>query len=364
MSFLKNIFGKKETPIRTYADFWNWFESNQEAFYKVVKSRENLEKDFFDKLSPKLGELKDGFYFLTGMSGDHTTELIITPDGIVKNIVFAEELVAAAPAISNWKFTALKSATNIDNLGIRMGDYNFDSESLSFYAINHDAYPDEIDIVIVHNDYKEEDQSTIINGVYIFLDNYLGELNSVTAIDNLKIVSNEQAESELIPISKLKDYLIWREKEFVERYSEVHYDTANDSYSALEAELNNGRPWLAIMNTTLLNWDNKASHPWILAVEIKYDGNNNNGMPDKETYEQLNVFEDEVLAELRDFDGYLNVGRQTADNVRVIYFACKDFRKPAKTLYALTKKYAATLDVTYSLYKDKYWQSFERFRTA
>ena len=37
-----------------------------------------------------------------------------------------------------------------------------------------------------------------------------------------------------------------------------------------------------------------------------------------------------IVEELKDFEGYLNIGRQTADSVREIYFACKEFRKPSK----------------------------------
>lgn len=362
MGLFDKIFGKKEDKIQTYEDFWNWFSSNEQTFYNVVRTGKNIEVDFFNKLSPKLEELKDGFFYLTGMFDDKTAELVFTPDGILKNIVFVEELVSSAPKIPNWKFTALKPALDIENVGIKMADYTFDRDNLSFYAIEHKNFPDEVDLVVAHNDYKEDDKSTIINGTYIFLDNYLGELNSVTTIDNLTVISKDQAEKELIPIEKLKDYLIWREKEFLERYDGIRYNTENDSYSSLEATLNNGLPLVAIINTTLLDWDYKASHPWILKVEIKFDGSKNNGMPDNSTYEQLNSLEDEIMAELKDFEGYLNIGRQTADNERIVYFACKDFRKPSKLLHDLTKKQSDKLDLSYDLYKDKYWQSFERFR--
>lgn len=363
MRFLNTIFSKKEKPLQSNEEFWNWFIINEQAFYKTVKSGNNIEKNFFDKLSPKLGELKDGFFFLTGMYDDNVAELVLTPDGIIKNIVFVEELVNAAPTISNWKFTALKPALDIENVRIAMAEYNFDSENLSFYSIEHENYPDEVDIVVAYKEFKEEDKSIIINGIYIFLDNFLGELNAITTIDNLSVISKDEAEKELIPITKLKDYLVWREKEFVEKYSGLRYNTENDSYSSLEAELNNGLPLIAIVNTTLLDWDSKASHPWILKVAIKYDGSENNGMPDKDIYELLNFFEDDIMNNLKDFDGYLNIGRQTADSERLIYFACKDFRKPSKILNDLQKKYFAKIDLSYDIYKDKYWQSFERFRT-
>jgi hypothetical protein len=112
----------------------------------------------------------------------------------------------------------------------------------------------------------------------------------------------------------------------------------------------------------LLEWDSKASHPWILSIEIKYDRVTNNGMPDDKTYELLNNFEDEIMEELKDSDGYLNIGRQTADGAREIYFACSDFRKPSMVLHQLTNKNSSRISLSFDLYKDKYWQSLNRFK--
>jgi len=362
MSFLKDIFDKKEESMNSYRDFWTWFQKNEKTFFDTVKRQDEINKDFFDHLSPKLDKLKDGFFFLTGMYNDNIAELVLTPDGNVKNIVFVEELVKVAPSLSNWKFTALKPASDIKDVNIKMADLVFDKDSLFFYSNDHRDFPDEIDITIIHRDFDEENKSTLINGTYIFLDNYLGELNSITTIDSLTVIGKDEAEKELIPIDKLKDFLIWRQKEFIEKYEGDRHNTENDSYSNLEAELTNGGILLATVNSTLLEWDRKASHPWILSVEIKYNGEGNNGMPDDKTYQILNEIEDEILEKLKDYDGYLNIGRQTTDGLREIYFACKDFRKPSKVLYQLTSKYLEKQSITYDIYKDKYWRSFNRFR--
>jgi hypothetical protein len=69
------------------------------------------------------------------------------------------------------------------------------------------------------------------------------------------------------------------------------------------------------------------------------------------------------MLEIKDFDGYLTIGSQVVDNSSEFYFACNDFRKPSKVLHELTKKYSGKLDVTYDIYKDKYWQSYEWFRS-
>lgn len=72
MSILKQLFGTKQEPIKTYNDFWKWFQENEQSFFKAVKNHKNIDKEFFEKLSPRLNELKDGFFYLTGMLDDNT----------------------------------------------------------------------------------------------------------------------------------------------------------------------------------------------------------------------------------------------------------------------------------------------------
>ena len=52
MNLLKNLFGIKNEPVKSYEDFWNWFKQNERKFFSVVIEHDNIEKDFFNKLSP------------------------------------------------------------------------------------------------------------------------------------------------------------------------------------------------------------------------------------------------------------------------------------------------------------------------
>lgn len=85
-------------------------------------------------------------------------------------------------------------------------------------------------------------------------------------------------------------------------------------------------------------------------------------MPNNIDYENLGNIQDEIMTSLRDKDGFLNVGRQTVNNERDIYFACKDFRKPSKVFNEIQKKYSENYEIEFEIYKDKYWQTFERFK--
>lgn len=361
MSFLKKIFSPKDAPILTNKDFWDWFLVHEKTFYKVVKSNDKIDKNFFNKIGPKLDQLNEGYFYLTGMAEENTAELVLTAEGRVKNIVFVEELVKAAPIIEGWLFTALKPALEKEDASITMSGYEFSINKIHFYANNDNTTPDEIEITVVHPDYNEENKEEITNGVFVFLDNFLGELNFTLKIDLLNVVGENDAEAELIPMTKLKDFLIWREKEFVEKYDGIRHDTENDNYSMLQAELESGKMVFSLINTDLLSWDAKASHPWILCIELKFDGSKNNGMPDDKTFKLLDEIEAAIMKQLKDSDGYLNVGRETSDGIREIFFACREFRKPSLVISQIENEYKDKVEISFEIYKDKYWKMFDRF---
>ena len=363
MGFIKRIFGGKEEEviISSYADFWHWFKKHEKAFFKTVKEHDKVDESFLRKVTPLLGQLGDDFYCVTGMAGDDTAELIISTDGVIKEFVFAEELVAAAPEIKGWKFTALKPSIDVGSMGIKMDEHEFGSDNIHFYSNDLAEYPDEIDITLVHKDFTEENKDTIISGTLIYLDNLLGEYNTAIMVDVVQVEAPQEGQ-ELIPIEKLQGYLLWRQKEFVEKYEGVRYGTEEDSYSSVEAEDENGMPVFAIINQDLMNWDAKASHPWMMIVEIKFDGAADDGMPDDATNDLMNEFEDEILKQLPDVDGYLNIGRETYNSTRVIYFACKEFRRSSKTIATLINNSSDKLEISYDIFKDKYWMTINHLR--
>ena len=356
MGLFQKLLGS-EKAIESYQDFWTWFQKHESGFFKAVKAHEKIEERFFNKMAPKLSQIREGIFYLTGMIDDNTVELILTADGTIKDFVFVEELIAAAPAIKGWKFTAHKPALDAKDVSINMGNFQFNGDNLFFIPNEDPSYPDDIDITIVHSDWTKETHDDINRGAYIFLDNYLGEINFATSIDTLE-VTGPTSDQERVPIHKLKDYLIWREKEFIEKYEGVRHNTDNDHYTGLEAQLENGERLIAIINKDLLDWDRKASHPWIMNIELKYG---DTGMPDDESYAALQSIEDELNAALPDAEGYLNFGRCTAEGVRTIHYACKEFRKSSKAADEIVRKYSDQFDISYDLYKDKYWKTFDQY---
>ncbi|NIF03878.1 DUF695 domain-containing protein [Chryseobacterium sp. Tr-659] len=346
-----------------YKVFWDWFLTMEKDFYGIVErgEQEAIEKDFFDIISPRLKELNDGFYFLTGMSDESIAELIITVDGEVKNVVFAEELIAVAPKLSHWKFTALKPEMDIQNVYVSMGDYKFTRDNIFFYSNELEDYPDEVDLVFVYSG-DIENKEAITTGICIFLDNYLGELNFATQIDTFRVTEINQAEKELVPIEKLKDFLQWREREFIEKYKSTKHVDIEEEFSIIRAHLENERPLIACMNLPLLKYDRKASYPWISVLKVQYNGEDNDGLPDKEDFERLSNIEDRAIEELKKY-GYLYLGRESADNIKESYFVGKDFRQIAKVFNTIQNT-NPEYKISFRIFKDKYWQYFKYYNNV
>jgi Family of unknown function (DUF695) len=363
MKFLKNLFGsKKETQINNYHDFWQWFVAHEAAFHKVVKVKPDLEIIDEKVLTPiieQLHKLNEDFSCEVGMESDNRADLVITAQGDLKTFVFVDELLAAAPKLNNWVFTNLKTAHAV-GCSIEMDGYVFDDETIGFYTNVLPQYPDEIDITLAHKDYNEEDDKTIVNGSFIYLDAILGEYNSVTLIDAVTIEGIDP-KRDLIPMSKLHDFLVWREKEFVEKYKGTRLTDEEDEFFTYEAETEAGDVIIAVMNKSLLQWEAKPSHPWLLTIECEYDGSENNSLPNPDVYDLMREFEDELNPLLPIADGYLNIGRKTGLNKRTTYIACKEFKQSSKIVHEMLKKYEKQLPMTYDISKDKYWMALNQF---
>jgi hypothetical protein len=357
MGIFSKLFGKKENPINSYDEFWAWFQQQASQFHRVVKNPVAINEGFFRKIYPKLTQLNPSFQLLAGMIDENTAELVFTADGIVKYIPLIEEIVAAAPAIPGWRFVALKPEFLKDEMNVVMDGQHFNSKTIRFCTMEDAAYPDQISIGLVHSAYQVSDHELFANGCLVFIDNYLGELNAALQIDHIEMLRSRNPQQETIAIDKLPDYLKWRQSEFVEKYQGTLHDSSDDNFGVLDAKLSDGSPLVAVLNKSLLDWDAKASHPWVLTIMIQYPAPGGLGMPEAVTADVMARLEEEIEQQLSEADGYLNVARQTAQSQRVIFFACREFRKPAKVMAQIVKKNLGKLTLDYDIFKDPYWRA-------
>ncbi|SEI71278.1 Family of unknown function [Myroides marinus] len=362
MGFFDKIFGKnvKESNLveleAQYGVFWDWFKSNEAEFKKTIETHDRVVEDFIDIVGPKLKEINKDFNMLTGMGKDGVGELIITPDGRVRALPFIEDFISSAPSIEGWRFISCKPSTK--GIGLNMGDFVLNEDTISFIPIHTEGYPDYIHLRFIIKECTPENEEELGNALFIFLDNYLGEMETMTMIDYLEVKGEESIDGELVPMSKLSDYLRYREAEFVEKYDGVKHNSDNDSYSILEGN-NNNAPLIAVVNTSFLNWEQKMSYPWVVKMSIQYQGNEN-GMPSKSDVAVMDEIEDLVVESA----GVNSVARETGSNERTLFFATRDYKNASREVQKTISLFTDKFDIDYTIYRDKYWMGLEVYTNA
>ena len=355
---LKNIYFNKKAPAITAEQFWSSFLLKQEDYFVKLKSDQKNAEFILKEILDEVHSYHSSINGLIGFCEDNILELIFTADCLVKDFVFAKELVEKAPVLKNWKFIWLKPDSNNFEFTIAWEDFRISKESLKFYANTDLTYPDEICINLVYDKFeKKENYDEILNGVLIYLDNSIGELNMATKIDQWELVFKAAVspEIELIPIEKINDYINWREKEFLQKYDKNSYALlGNNGYAMMEAEWED-LPFNALINRNWKEWPYKSVYSWCIKLDINFNGNEL-GIPSMEQLVEIQNFEDHLIQELLPLE-ICHVGRTIHNNLSTIYFYSNEYLLVSKMVHEYLLKSEIALDVNYSITRDKYWRN-------
>lgn len=356
---LSKLF-KKHTEINSVSSFWQWFVEHESDFFNKIKRETGTGKEVIGQIIENVQKYHEGVFGLIGFDEDGKLELVLTADGVLKNIVFVEDLVSAAPVLNNWRFTSLKPQQNSFDYSIDWNGFEFNKSKLKFYANIDDNYPDEISILLTHPDYSDEDvYSQIINGSLIYLDNCLGEINMACRIDYIDLVKETDIDAKnLIPIEKLDSYLNWREQEYLQKYEQKSTVFPEESYVVMEGELD-GTPIFAVINNSWANWQFKPMFTWLIKISIDFEGNET-GLPDTDQLSEIQKLEDEVIARLNP-KNICVVGRVTNNHQSSVFIYSNEYRECSRIVYEILKEQVTDMDLDYQISKDKYWRAVEQY---
>jgi hypothetical protein len=360
---LTKLFGKKEEADPKKA-FWNWFAKNEHRFRNSVNDMDKAH-GFLDDLLKQMKPFNPWLKALAGPYGDERFELIITADGDIALFCKVEELVESAPVINGWLITAHKPAIGMEKMSINMFGYKFSSDNMSFSPLKDENYPDEINIVIVHPDFTENEKADFHTAAMIFLENSLGELNTATIIDKYEVrgIPSPVDNAGLVPMAKLEDYLKWREKEFVEKYASLDGSRPPENWTVLEAEDGKGKLMFSTIDTGFKNWEYRSAYPWLVQIDIDYKSNEN-GLPDKKQMQELQQMEDEISGRLQANIPVLLIGHHSYENRRSIFYYTADHTGVSKIIHHCLDNTVIGYKTAFFVRKDKYWQNMSFFFDA
>ena len=344
--------------MESSAVFWDWFTKHEKRYRDIASKPLDEREKLLDTLLENLKPFNPYLKCLLGKNKDGLNEMIITADGDIALFAKVENLIEVAPTLALWKFIAHKPASGF-GITIDMHGHKFDDTTLHFYPVTEPQMPDEISIIVTHNAFNEEDSESFKTAGNIYLENVLGELTVSTTIDFVEIGA-EPKDEELIPISKLPEYLNWRQKEFVEKYEHLQAEYFNEAFSEMEGANQDGKPMTAIIRSDVQYYGSKPAFPWLLHVEIGFDGVKN-GFPSILQLEQLKRIQAAITSILGNCADYHELGSKTFNNCLSIYYYLHDYKLASEALHEYIDKTISAFNISFFISRDKYWQRMEEF---
>lgn len=161
------------------AQFWIWFNANQNRYYELKENQNKL----FNELSAQLERIDSGLVFeFSPIHSDGVRELTISADGIKKHFPAVQSLVSKAPLIAKWKINAFRQRVPGDSMQIEYDD----SIKISYQDIFFRYAKDSGRIALELNIRKFDDSPEEKNAIFILLDGLIGEYDMETQISSIE----------------------------------------------------------------------------------------------------------------------------------------------------------------------------------
>ncbi|MBZ9730478.1 hypothetical protein LB467_12355 [Salegentibacter sp. JZCK2] len=157
--------------------FWEWFQKNEQSYYRDVDDITEREK-LFDELLKQLHKVHPELTFeFSPLNEKGIRELTISADGMQEFFPNVIKLVESAPKITNWKIKAFRQRIPGDELKIEFDDFSLSYSDIFF------KYADEGEKIGVELYIRNYDGSPRAkNAVYQLFDGLLGEFDTETKI--------------------------------------------------------------------------------------------------------------------------------------------------------------------------------------
>jgi hypothetical protein len=161
--------------------FWDWFIRHEEKLLNFEVDQERI----FDKLANALQRVDRDLTFEFGPP-EIQRELVISASGIYRAFPAVSALVAAAPTLERWRWTAFRPRRSVGN------PVEFQGKCI---------YPTEVEFALADNgkiaglylflpDFSEGDTALKMIG-YLLLDEALGEFDVVTRLGFVEMRSRD-----------------------------------------------------------------------------------------------------------------------------------------------------------------------------
>jgi hypothetical protein len=194
---------------QSISQFWTWFRTNEAKLWAMPDGGD----PFWDTALTQLQRVNKGLRFEVSDPQDGRRDFVITAWGDARLFPLVEAMVAAAPGIRRWTFTALKPAMGFD-FTHHYEDVLYDPRTMWFLPLERPERPQELGLRIGVPSLRELDQDAAEFAVTVILETGLGERERAEAVHHVEVVRkpNDPAKDGYIELPDLPAYIAWRKR--------------------------------------------------------------------------------------------------------------------------------------------------------
>jgi hypothetical protein len=176
MRLFRRFSGRGDThdPV---ADFWEWFGERSPDLLKLTDASGGLAQTLDDNLKT----IHPGLVFEFG-AVKRPRDFTVSADGIREVFPAVQTVVAAAPALPDWKVHAFRQRGKTEGVVLTFGPHKLGDEDIWFAAAPAPGPSPSVDLALYVRGLPPEKPGAVQEAVYILLDNALGEYDVVTKI--------------------------------------------------------------------------------------------------------------------------------------------------------------------------------------
>lgn len=199
------LLGFSTSTIATEADFWAWFVQNRPQIEALTGEQDPI----IDQLLAQLHRYNQHLFLELSTNSDHN-ELVITAEGDAAHFDSVRTLIAKAPTVKHWTFTALRPPLGFAFKTTYEG-VEYDPAQLWFLPLENKENPSAVGLRIGIAHFDEKTHLHANAAAWVMLDTGLGEQACAEDIQYVETgaLPAEPEKAGYIELAELPEYLKW-----------------------------------------------------------------------------------------------------------------------------------------------------------
>jgi hypothetical protein len=191
--------------VEAITQFWQWFQAHLAELNRLTGPSDA----FWDVALGKLKHIDKNLAFEVGILVDARRDLVVTAQGHIDAFPLVEAIVANAPPVSNWVFTALKPPMGFAFTTTYEG-IEFDPRKMWFLPLKHAVRPMALGLRLFIPGFEPRIKREAENAIMIILDTALGE-RMAALVDHVEVAElpSSPEDEGYIRFYDLPKYIEW-----------------------------------------------------------------------------------------------------------------------------------------------------------